>query len=238
MLVLLTFPLALSADQILVYDVTVNGQAAGTRTLSLQYFPRPDGERRVVQLVSELKVGADVWHIRATSTSGPRGATFTSSLDHSGALSQVQGIEVPGGGWNVTTTDKGAVHTFSYTRDDARLSTLDLYDPGRTWRLGAAGPFGLLLSESGDAVGGQMADPSDRTLSIGGVPVPVRHYSITGPGGNTAFDLDVNGLMVRCELTWLGMQVVSTVRQVPSPRTFEQIQTIDEMSGGVQEQEL
>ena len=235
---LLFLPLALAADPTLLYDVTVNGQAAGTRTLSVQYFPRPDGERRVVQLVSELKVGADVWHIRSTSTSGPRGATFTSSMDHSGAISQVQAVEIPNGGWNVSTTDRSGSHTFSYTRDDARLSTMDLYDPGRTWRLGAAGPFGLLLSESGDAVKGQLSEPTDLTLSIGGESVPVRHYVLSGPGGNASFDMDVNGFMVRSELIWMGMQVVSVAHQVPAPRTFEQIQTIDEMSGGVQEQPL
>lgn len=238
MLALLLLPLSLAADQTLVYDVTVNGQAAGTRTLTLQYFPRPDGERRVVQLVSELKVGADSWKIRATGSSGPRGATFTSSMDHSGSLSQVQGVELPTGGWNVSTAGGGATRTFSYRREDARLSTLDLYDPGRTWRLGAAGPFGLLLSESGDAVGGQLSEPTDLSLTVGGVPVPVRHYTISGPGGNASFDLDVNGYMIRSELAWMGMQVVSTVRQAPTPRSVEQIQTIDDMSGGVQEQSL
>ena len=230
--------LALSADQTLLYDVTVNGQVAGTRTLNIQYFPRPDGERRVVQLVSELKLGADSWHIRATSTSGPNGAAFTASIDHSGALSQVQGVEQPEGGWHVTTSDRGGTRTFTYPRTDARLSSLDLYDPGRTWRLGAAGPFGLLISESGDAVIGQLSEPSDQTLTIAGVSVPVRHYALSAQGGNGSIDLDVNGLMIRSELAWLGMQVVSTVHTAPAPRAVEQIQTIDDMGGGVQEQPL
>jgi hypothetical protein len=238
MLALLLLPAAWSADQTLSYDVLLNGQPAGTRELTIQYFERPDGERRVVQLVSNLKLGSDAWHIRATGSSGPHGAAFTSSMDHNGDLSQDQGIQLPGGGWKVTVTDHSGNRASVFSATDARISSIDLFDPGRTWLLGTPGPYGILLAESGDAVGGQMADPQDLTVPIAGSPCSARHYALSGPGGNATFDVDQNGLLLRSEVMWLGMRVVSILHQAPDARTVDQVQTIDQMGSGVQETPL
>lgn len=235
---LFTLPLSLAADPALVYDLTVNGQPAGSRTVDVQYLVRPDGERRILQVVTDLKLGSEAWKMRATSTSSPRGAAFTASVDRGGRLTQVQGVEQLEGGWRMTFADGKGVKEYVYSKTDARLSSLDLYDPGRNWRLDSGGSFGIVLAETGDAVVGTLAAPTDAVVLVDGVNIPVRRFSLSGAGGMATFDLDAHGHLIRSEMGILGTTVVSTLRRVPELRQVDEVQTIEGLAVPIRTEDL
>ena len=238
MLTLFALPLSLAAEPTFVYDLTVNGQPAGTRTVEIQYLMRPDGERRIDQVVTDLKLASEAWKVRATSTSSSRGAAFTASVDRGGKLTQVQGVEQLEGGWRMSFADSKGTKEYAYARTDARISSLDLYDPGRSWRLGAVGPFGIVLAETGDAIVGTLGEAVETTVLVDGVQVPVRRYSLGGTGGVATFDLDVQGQLIRSEMGFLGTTVVSTLRKVPPLRTIDTVQTIEGLAVPIRTEEL
>lgn len=222
-------PLSLAAedDLDLRYTLSVAGQPVGWREVSLSYRPHPDGERHQLQTYTELTIGPDTWKIRASGLSTPRSASFSCTVDHNGRLEQIQGVLMPDGGWQVTRTDGRTVQRSVYPRAEARLSSLDLHDPARSWRLDGAGPVGLLLVESGQILSGTMGEAADATINLGPVPVPTRRYTAADGSGTATFDLDVNNVLIRSEVAWLGVRLVSTLEEPPPLRVIQQIEAIE-----------
>ena len=117
--------------QKIVYELAMNGQKIGTRELSIRYLPREDGERRVIEAYTDVTVAGRKLVCRSSGQSTSHGANFVSSIDDGGAISQVQGMELPDGSWRVIYADGGGVKESTYTREQVRMSSLDLLDPGR-----------------------------------------------------------------------------------------------------------
>ncbi len=209
------------------YDLSVAGKTVGWREVDLRFLPHPAGERRIIQIYTELSVGPDAWKIRASGVSTPSSASFTCTVDHNGDLEQIQGVLQPGGAWQVSRTDGRDLEQKTIPRADARLSSLDLHDPGRSWRLDGAGPVGLLLVETGQILSGTLSEPSDATITLGDVLIPTRHYTASDATGTASFDLDVNNILVRSEISWIGIKLVSTLQDPPQLRVIQEMERME-----------
>lgn len=237
MLLLVAAALA-AADQKIVYDLTVNGERVGTREVSLRYVARDDGERRVIDSLTDLTVAGSHVVVRTNGLSTPRSAQFTSTFEQDGARSQVQGTELPGGGWRLVLAEGKAVSEKALTRSEAQVTSLDLMDPGRNRVLTSPGQVGIVLVESGELLSGAVGEGTEGVIQVGGQKVPVTRYTVSGSGGSAKFDLDAEGLLLRSELRWLGQTVIATARETPPPRNFGAIETIDAVKAGVEEEAL
>lgn len=206
--------------QKIVYDLTLDGQPIGTRELTIRYLPREDGERRVLEAYTAATVAGQTIACRSSGQSSARGATFTTSLDQAGAISQVQGIELPGGGWRVIVADAAGVKESTLGKDDARLTTLDVLDPGRTPLLAGGGELKLLVVETGEVYAGTLDAGQVGTTKVGNTKVTVTRYTATGPLGSATFDIDENGILVKSQMRWLGVTVAAAARAVPAPRSY------------------
>lgn len=229
---------ALAADQQLVYELTVNGQHVGTRTVGITYLDRSGSQRRIIETYTDMKVGSNAWTVRSTSTSTQTSASFTTSVDANGALSQVQGVEQPGGGWRIAYIDRQGLRDFTVSRTEARLSSMDLFDPGRVDFLDTQGPFGLVLAETGEVVAGTMGTPSSSSVTVAGTSLPVTHYTLTSQAGNASFDVDENGILVRSEVLWMGMRVVSVLKAPPPLREMGEIQSFEGIQSTIKAEDL
>lgn len=230
--------IALADDAHLVYDLTIDGQKAGTRTVDIRFLPREDGERRVLNVYTELSVAGVAVRCRESASSSPRGANFSASTEIAGVISQVQGIEVPGGGWRLTRAEGDGVHESNLTSLQARLTTLDLLDPGRTALLQTPGAMGIIVAETGDLLAGTVADGAPVAVKIANQNVPATRFSVQGADGLARFDIDGNGVLLRSEIRTFGATIVATVHSVPPVRSYGTIQTIEAMGAGVSEEGL
>jgi hypothetical protein len=241
-LVLLLAPSARAEDapppQHIVYDLSIDGHAIGTRELTVRYLPREDGERRVIEAFTDVTVAGQHLVCRSSGQSSARGANFTSSVDTSGAITQVQGIALPGGGWRITQADAAGVHETTLDKEKVRLTSLDLLDPGRATLLAGGGAMGLVLVETGDVVSGTLDEGTAGTIKVGGQKIAVTRYTLTSPDGAAKFDLGADGLLLKSELRWLGATVVAQAREVPPPRSYGTIETFDPGTTGVSEDPL
>lgn len=226
---------AAPGDARILYDLVMNGQKVGTRELTVTTLPRG---RRVVEAYTELTVAGTAIACRTTGYSGPQGATFTTSLDQGGSISQVQGAELPGGGWRVITAAGSETTERTLTWDQARFSSLDLMDPERSRALAVPGAAGLVLVESGLVLTGTLSEPAAGTQKIAGQKVSVQRYVLASPLGEARFDVNADGLLVRSELQWLGGTVIATATAVPPPRSYGEVEKISETTGTIDEEPL
>ncbi len=235
---LLLLAAAAADDQKLIYDLSLNGQKVGVRTVTVRYLPREDGERRVIDVYSELTVAGQVVKARSSGTSSGRGASFTSTVDQAGQLSQIQGIALPTGGWRVTYADPKGVRDFTVSASEARLSSIDLVDPGRSGMLATAGSTGVLLAETGTTVAGTIEAGVPVTITVGNQDLSATRYLLRGASGTARIEVDSNGVLLHSELSWLGGVVVAHLREPPGARNYGSVEPIPVLSGGVREEPL
>lgn len=246
MLALLTLSTALAAQQSLVYDLSVNGAKVGTREVTVRYLDRPGGERRIVESVTAVSFAGQVLSCRAVGQSSSRVATFSSQSELNGRRAQYQGVQVPGTGWELTIAGGNGVQTERLAGAQTVLTSLDLVDPGRTDLLGAGGRASLFFVETADVVTGTLTggvDPDDggggdTKVTVGGKSIAATEYTLKVDGGGDArFAIDGDGLLLRSEVTWLGVRVVAALRAMPEERGFGTIE-LDGFGATVSEQGL
>ena len=235
---LLVFALAFADESTLTYDVVVGGHDVGDRTVTVRYLPREDGERRILSVLTKADLPLGAVNCRQSGQSSPRGATFTTSIQVGGAVSEVQGIEAPDGGWQLVIADNDGVHESTLKARDVHFTTLDLFDPGRTRLLTDAGPVGVLVAETGGVLTGTLSAGEATTVKIGGKPVPGTRYSLKGEAGSADFVVDSTGFLLSSDLALFGTTVRSVVTHAPEARTIGTIEVVDGPGAGTSETEL
>jgi hypothetical protein len=227
---------AFAAEQHVVYDLLVDGSLVGTRDVTVKYLQRPSGERHVLESYTELSLGGAHVESRCSGLSTPTSAQFSSATERAGERSSVAAKELPQGGWQLTV----ATGTKQVERSEAsvRASTLDLMDPSRVALLEGAGPFGLLIAETGDVVVGTLSPAEPASITVGGQKVSTNRYTLSGESGSARFYLTSDGLLVRSEVSWLGLSVVGVLRELPEARDYGAVETIDGLGARVKEGEL
>lgn len=237
LLTLRLLPLAWAGEQQLKYDLQVNGALVGTRDVTIRYYDRPSGERRTVESVTKVKFAGQDLLCRAVGQSSSKTANFSSQTELNGVLAQYQGVMGINDTWRINTIGTGALREVTYTPADGLMSTLDLVDPGRTDVLGNVGKATLLFVETGDVMTGTLAEGEDITVTVAGRMVAARRTAFTPTtGGSATFDVDQNGVLLRSQVQWLGVNVTASLHALPSDRDFGTLDTIQGM--GVTENPL
>ncbi len=237
-MLLLVAHLAAADESTVVYDLFLAGRDVGDRTVTVRYLARPSGERRVLEVVSEAETPLGSVRCRQSGQSGPRGATFTTNLQVGTVLSEVQGIEMPTGGWQLVRADAEGVHESTLTAGQAHFTTLDLYDPVRTRRLLDTGRVGVLLAETGAVVSGELGAGTPTTVRIAGKSVVGTRYVLSAPEGTAEFVVNNDGVLLSSEVSTFGGLLRSVARTLPAPRNFGVIDVVDSPGAGVSEEAL
>lgn len=235
---LLTAGLAFADSSTLTYDVTVGGKDVGDRTVTVRYLPREDGERRILSVVTVADLPVGKLQARQSGQSSPRGATFTSSVQLDAAVSEVQGIETPTGGWQLVVATGAAVSETALKASDVHFTTLDLFDPGRTRLLQDAGHVGLLVAETGAVIEGDLAAGEPTTVRIGGKSVAGTRYVLRAEGGSAEFVVDTNGFLLSSDLAIFGTVFRTVATKVPEPRSYGTIDVVEAPGEGTKEADL
>ena len=189
MFVLLTL-CALAGDQHLVYDLSVNGERVGTREVTVRYYARDTGERRVVEAVTHVALLNKSLDARTVGQSNPRGATFSTAASINGDTLHVQGVQLPEGGWRLELADGKTVNE-QLVRGATVFTSVDLVDPGRTSTLAGTGSGSMVLAETGDVISGTLGAGVAATVNVGSQRIAVTRYRFVIDGGSQArFDVD------------------------------------------------
>lgn len=234
MLLILTAALALADEQSMSYELRYNGAAVGTRDVTVKYLDKNGFERRVVTVLTRIDAAGQKIEARSTGTSGATSG-FTTAVAINGDRQQVQGQELPTGGWRIIVTDAKGSEESTLTRTQARLSTVDLVDPKRVLLLQDPGMVGIIVAETGEVLSGTVSAGTPVSLDIAGTQVAATRYEVSGAAGTARFDVDVDGTLIRSEIKWLGGTVTAALTSLPGPRVSEATVTIDGFDPLVQE---
>jgi hypothetical protein len=226
----------LAAEQHVIYDLSVDGAVVGTRDVTIKYLQRPSGERHVLEAYTQISLAGMTLEARCSGLSTPTSAQFSSATERAGARSSVAAKELPQGGWQVTVAT-GAKQV-ERTEANVRASTLDLMDPARVALLEGSGPFGIVIAETGDVVFGTLSPAEPSSVNVGGQKVPTSRYTLSGDSGSARFYVTSEGLLVRSEVSWLGLSVVGVLRELPAVRDYGAVETIEGLGAPVKEGEL
>lgn len=234
MFVLLTLS-AFAGDQHLVYDLTVNGERVGTREVTVRYYDRAGGERRVVESVTHVQLLNKTLDARTVGQSNPRGATFSTAASINGVTLHVQGVQLPEGDWRLELSDGKTINE-QIVRGATVFTTVDLLDPGRTRLLGAGGTGSLVFAETGDVFPGTLGPPLAATVKVGNQRLSATRTSFTTSSGTQArFDVDAEGVLLGSEVSWLGVPMTATLVALPEARDFGTVDTVQTLGTSVGE---
>jgi len=212
--------MALAADrQTLVWDLSINGQQVGRRSLVIKHVPTDEGVRRILELWTEVdgQVGASRVNYRQRLTAhavGRSRAAFQSVVEENGSAREIQGRETPTG-WMVTLIQDGRERTQMVPLERIQLSTVDLLDPSTTWTLARFDALRMLSAETGDVAGGEVSSQGMGSHPVGGASIPVTTYHWEGPQGRSVFSFSTDGYLVHSETPMLGLTVSATLSQPP-----------------------
>ncbi len=222
-----------AGDEPLVYDLAVGGARVGTRTVSVRYA----GERRIVEVLTDVEIAGMRSRSRSTGVFGPRSNGFTTVVEDSAGRMTVQGAQIAPGRWRLVTTDAAGARERVV---DALLTSLHLHDPDASRFLTAGGTVAMLIVETGEVVRGAASAPVEGSVTIGDAPVRVSEVRLQADAGLVSgrFALDGEGNVLRSELGAAGAVLVATARAAPSPRSFGAVETIEALSSGASEEAL
>jgi hypothetical protein len=222
MLALLACLSAFAADVVehdLTWNLSVKGQAVGTRTVREKYLQAENGGQRILESVTEIhgQVGPMQvnWRQRLTAVAvGSDPAAFTSVIDENGAGREIQGRWTPAN-WVVSINGDGRVKETDWPIGKIDVSTADLMDPDTRFPLAHFTTVRVLSAESGDVVTGTVKALGPSDLTVGSEPVQVTGYQWDSPQGKSVFYYSAEGFLVRYEITLLGIPMTAELAKPP-----------------------
>lgn len=209
-----------AADQhTLTWDLFIEDQEVGRRSLTVKYMPSDRGVRRILEAWTEVdgQVGAYRIRFRQRMTGHAEGrepAAFQSVVDENGSAREIQGRWTPSG-WLVTNLSDGRARTVEMPLDRIDISTTDLLDPGTSWSLSRFETLRLLSAETGSVERGEVEQLGRSQIKIGGSPVQVSGYAWDGPQGRSLYYFGMDGYLVRSETPMFGVNVIAQLTRRP-----------------------
>ena len=223
------------------WDLALEGQSVGSRTLTVKY--RSDGvdEVRVLESWTELAVplGRDsfTWTQRLSGLSRSGSGTFASVQREDDWLREVQAVKKVQG-WTVTVAEAGEARIYNLSREAFDLTSLDLLDPGQGDRLQGRGHLRMLAAETGTVLSGPLEPLGPVEVTIDGVVVTGAGYRWTTPDGPVEMVYGAEGHLLRYALRVGVVTVSATLSEVPEARRFEEELQVPLMGPAVQEEAL
>lgn len=220
MYLLLAATLALSApvEKTLTWNISVEGQLLGTRTLTIRYPSGTEGQRRVLESWTELdgRVGPLPLRYRERLTANIEydPASFLSVQETNRATREVSARRVPSG-WMVSLTEDGRYRSFDIPAGDVNLSTVDLLDPESAVPLSRFSHANVLSAETGTLFEGDVLPLDPVTLKIGEQALWAQPYRFTHQEGTGTFFYTAEGFLLRYEMRVLGYDMVAVLAAPP-----------------------
>jgi hypothetical protein len=219
-----------AAESATTYDVRVAGADAGTRTVTVRWAARAGGgERRIVEVRTEVTLPGEAWLVRSTGSVHGRTASFTTVGAAGPARWEVQAHRARVGAWDVHVADPAGARSRT---DPATLSTLDLFDPARNAAFCEAGPLRILVAETGEGWDGDAAPSVPVDVRVGGALVPGTRCAVRGPDGVVTVERDGGGGVLRAVVRIRGVDVAFLARRAPPPRTWSIAEPLPGMGNG------
>ncbi len=221
LVLLLATALGQDSTQALSWDVTYQGKAIGTRTVTVKYVPEEHGTRRILESETALDGKAAglpyTFRQRFTATaSGRAPASFSSVVDDNGDGREVQGRMV-GGTWLVTVVEQGRSKTWEVDGGAIHMSTIDLFDPESFVPIGKFASVKMLAAETGDIWEQPVQRLGLDEVVIGGQKIPVEAWAVDPPQGRSTFWYTTDGVLARYEYRWMGRIVRAQLSAPPPP---------------------
>lgn len=242
LLLLSTLALAGSGEQVLSYDLRLDGTSVGTRDVTLRFLRQDDGrEVRLVESYLRIEttlLGKPVRFVnRASGRSGTAGG-FTSSVDENGSIREVQAHQRSDGSWRVTVIDGGKVSQGTLAPGQVSLTSLGLLDPVGYRDLTGRSQASLLAAETGTLLSGTVEDLGEATLQLGGTRVQVNRWAWTSEAGRVELSWTEEGVLAAWRSSFMGRPLEGVLKQAPPARTYGSIEALAPIIDEVSEQEL
>ncbi len=239
LLALVTSAWAAPLQQVLTWNLTLEGQDLGQRTTTVKYLPVDGGMKRVLESWTELqgKLGPVpmAYQERLTAHAGVEPASFFAVQETNGKPKEVQAQRVALG-WKVSISDGGRTRTYDIPASRIDLSTADLFDPASRVPLSRFAEVRVLSAETGTILEGTVEPLGPSTLTVDGEEVDVQGWGFTHPEGRGEFWYTADGFLVRYDMAVLGYTVRGQLTE-PPPRGMDDA-PLDDGAGGIEEIEL
>jgi hypothetical protein len=234
---------AQAEDQVLHYDLVLDGVSVGQRQVEVRYLPPPAGEMDQARMIRstmdiEVSMGRKAYTLesRVSAFHGPSGANFSSSVLESGVAREVQGRSERDGSWSVVSLENGLRSAWSFNRKEVGLTTMDLHDPERYERMLDHASNPMLITENGQVSLGQVREHGEVRIEVAGKMITVQRVSWTSDAGELLLHFSEDGLLVDYSLDFLGKRLHAALRELPGERSWGGFDPT--VAGEVSEEEL
>ncbi len=218
-------PLAAAAEnQVLVWDITLDGREVGHRTETVKYLTNTDGSvRRILEVWTEVdgSILGFKYSFRERLTADISGdvASFHAVADLSGSVTEVQARR-GATSWTITTNFDGRETTREWPANSIDLSTADLIDPATSTPIGQFDQVRVLSAETGDIYEGPVKRLGESTVVVDAKTLVVEGYSWTsedGVEGKLWYTPD--GFLAKYEMEVMGRRLIGTLADPPPAGT-------------------
>ena len=212
------------------WDIQLNGNIVGHRTLDVLTIDDPAAPRRVLRVWTDINaslLGRQATfqqRMTAVAASGP--AAFHASVDQNGNLAEYQARQ-DGFGWTLTSVEPRGVRSEDLPANSVDLSTADLLDPGSRVPIWTFTDARVLTAEDGLIWQTPVTRLGAEDVVIDGQTVLVEGYEIEPPAGKMQLWYSAEGVLVRYAWRWMGVRAQATL-QDPPPQTLDATPAIDD----------
>lgn len=221
---------ALASTDSYVWDITLNGNKVGERTLSVEHVDDESNPRRVLRAYTDVSasiMGRQAsFEQRLTAVVGSGPAAFHSTVDQDGVPAEYQGRR-DGMGWTVTSVERRGIRSEDLPANAVDLSTADLLDPESRVPIWNFEDARVLTAEDGLIWQTSVTRLGSEDLTIDGQSVRVEGYEIEPPAGKMHLWYSASGVLVKYSWRWFGVRAEG-VLQDPPPTTIDSTPALDD----------